>query len=71
MKEWCKAGCLPDDNELTADLPSFWSARTTCASAGWPHQITATRWRSPSPTGRQATVLYVILRECRAGWSPR
>jgi len=22
MKEWCKAGCLPDDNELTADLPS-------------------------------------------------
>jgi len=71
MKEWCKAGCLPDDNELTADLPSCWSATTTCASAGWPHQITATRWRSPSPTGRQATVLYVILRECRAGWSPR
>jgi hypothetical protein len=33
MKEWCKAGCLPDDNELTADLPSCWSARTTCASA--------------------------------------
>src|SRR5436190_22221796 len=20
MKEWCKAGCLPDDNELVADL---------------------------------------------------
>jgi hypothetical protein len=34
MKEWCKAGCLPDDNELTADLPSCWSARTTCATAG-------------------------------------
>ena len=38
MKEWCKAGCLPDDNELVADLkavdttlrtPSCSSARTT------------------------------------------
>jgi hypothetical protein len=20
LKEWCKVGCLPDDNELLADL---------------------------------------------------